>query len=50
MITKSDFIQGLALLMIYTELGFSTEYGGLLMICLTLIGATIVKRNERHER
>lgn len=48
MITKSDLLHGLALIMTYTELSFSVEYGGIVMIILTLVAASLVKRHDEQ--
>lgn len=47
-ITKSDLLHGLALIMIYTELSFSVEYGGIIMIILTIAAASLAKRCDEQ--
>lgn len=46
MIKKSDLVFVASLLMIYQELAFTTQYGGLVMCGVTLFGYFVTKSRE----
>lgn len=41
--TKSDFLFGLALFMVYQELSFTTQYGGAIITAITIYMAFVAK-------